>query len=300
MYCFRQQNYQNFNEKLYLCTMKKSIASIVFFLFLVGLSSCGFQKLVKSGSVDEKYEAAMKYYNDKDYSRALQLFDQLAGVMRATDKSEKIYYSYAYCYYNQKDYTLAAYYFKRYSNNFPNSALAEECLFMSAYCNYLSSPEYSLDQTITYEAIKDLQFFTNIYPTSKRVSECNDLIDKLREKLEKKDYHIAKMYYRMDDYAAAIQAFNNILKEYPGTPKKEDILFLIFKSYHKFAKESVEEKKKERHQKTINAYQEFVAQFPQSQFLGEINGLKEKSRKELDMIYLRDQKKIEQNQNTKL
>jgi len=271
---------------------------LLLFSFVI-LYSCGFQKLVKNGSVDEKYEAAMKYYNEKDYSHALQLFDQLVGIMRATDKAENIYYSYSYCYYNQKDYTLASYYFKRYANNFPNSARAEECLFMSAYCNFLSSPVYSLDQTITYEAIKDLQLFTNMYPKSKRVSECNDLIDKLREKLERKDYRIAKMYYRMEDYSASIQAFNNILKEFPETTRKEEILFLIFKSYHKFAKESVEVKKKERHTKAINAYNEFIAQFPQSQFLAEANGLKEKSRIELDRLYENDQKKLGQTQGVK-
>jgi len=258
------------------------------------LSSCGFQHILKKGSVDEKYEAAIRYYNEKDYSRSLQLFDQLVGVMRATDKSEKIYYYYAYCYYNQKDYTLASYYFKRYCTNFPNSPQAEECQFLSAYCNFLNSPEYSLDQTITFEAIKDLQFFTNTYPTSKRVSECNDLIDKLREKLEYKDYRIARMYYRMDDYAASIQTFDNILKEFPDTPHKEDILFLIFKSYHKFAKESVEEKKKERHTKAINAYNEFIAQYPESKFLAEANTLKEKSKNELDAMYLKDKQKISQ------
>lgn len=273
----------------------KSRPLLVFLTSLIiFLNSCGFQKILKQGSVDEKYEAAIKYYNEKDYSRSLQLFDQLVGVMRATDKSEKIYYYYAYCYYNQKDYTLASYYFKRYSNNFPNSPQAEECQFLSAYCNFLNSPEYSLDQTITFEAIKDLQLFTNTYPTSKRVSECNDLIDKLREKLEYKDFRIARLYYRMYDYAASIQALNNILKEFPDTPHKEEILFMIFKSYHKFAKESVEEKKKDRHIKAINAYNEFIVQYPESKFLAEATSLKEKSKNELDAMYLKDQHKISQ------
>jgi len=259
-------------------------------LFFV--SSCKFQKLVKSGSVDEKYEAAVKLYNEKDYSRALQLFDQLAGVMRATDKSQKISYYYAYSYYHQKDYTLASYYFKRYATNFPGSPEAEECAFMSAYCNYLNSPEFSLDQTVTYEAIKELQLFVNTYPGSKRVSECNDLIDKLREKLEIKDFRIAKLFYRMDDYSAAIMSLNNILKEFPETPHKEDILFLIFKSYHKFAKQSIEERKKDRYSKAMAAYQEFVSQYPESQFLEEATALKEHARMELELKYNKDQLKL--------
>jgi len=266
-----------------------------FFLFavslLIALSSCKFQKILKSGSVDEKYEAAVKLYDQKDYSRALQLFDQLAGAMRATDRSQKIAYYYPFCYYNQKDYTMASYYFKRYTTNYPNTPEAEECMFMSAYCNYLNSPEYSLDQTITYDALKDLQLFTNTYPASKKVSECNDLIDKLRAKLEMKDYKIARLYYRMDDYAASIQSLNNILKDFPDSPHKEEILFLILKSYHQFAKESILEKQKDRYARAITAYNEFAAQFPESRFLAEAGTLKEQSRKELQAIYDRDQQK---------
>lgn len=274
--------------------MKYKAIFFIAFSLLLSFSACQFQKIVKSGSVDEKYETAVKLYTQKDYSRALQLFDQLTGAMRATDKSQKIAYYYAYCYYNQKDFTLASYYFKRYSTNFPNSGEAEECMFMSAYCNFLSSPEYSLDQTVTYEALKDLQLFTNTYPTSKRVSECNDLIDKLRLKLEMKDYKIAKLFYRMDDYAASIQMLNNILKEFPDTPHKEEILFLIVKSYHKFAKESIFEKQKDRHTKTIAAYKDFIAQYPESKFIAEAADLKERSRKELESVYNKDQQKLNQ------
>jgi outer membrane protein assembly factor BamD len=274
--------------------MKYNAIFFIAFGLLLTLSACKFQRLVKSGSVDEKYEEAVKLYSHKDYSRALQLFDQLTGAMRATDKSQKIAYYYSYCYFNQKDYTLASYYFKRYTTNYPNTPEAEECMFMSAYCNFLSSPEYSLDQTVTYDALKDLQLFTNTYPTSKRVSECNDLIDKLRLKLELKDYKIAKLFYRMDDYAAAIQMLNNILKDFPDTPHKEEVLFLVVKAYHKFAQESIFEKQKDRHTKSIAAYNEFVAQYPESKFMAEAADLKERSRKELESIYNKDQLKINQ------
>ncbi len=283
--------------------MKNRVLFLLAASLLLSLASCKFSRLVKSGSVDEKYEAAVKLYNEKDYSRALQLFDQLVGAMRATDKSERIYYFYAYCYFNQRDFTLASYYFKRYTTNFPNTPYTEECLYMSAYCNYLNSPEYSLDQTITYEALKELQLFTNMYPTSKRVSECNDLIDKLREKLEQKDYKVAKMYYRMDDYTASVKSLANILKEFPDTKHKEEIMFLIFKSYHRFAKQSVLEKKQERHVKAIVAYNEFVAQYPESMWIEEANDLKARSRKEMDAMFVKDELKInketEKNQTIK-
>lgn len=271
--------------------MKYRAIFLFAFSLLLVLSSCKFQKLLKNGSADEKYEKAVELYNAKDYARALQLFDQLTGAMRATDKAQKIAYYFPYCYYNQKDYTLAAYYFKRYANSYPVTEEAEECLYMTAYCNVLNSPEYSLDQTVTYEALKDLQLFTNTYPTSKRVSECNDLMDKLRLKLEMKDYKIAKVYYRMADYVAAITVSNNILKDYPETPHKEEILFLVIKSYYKFAEQSVYAKQKERHLKAVVAYNEFVTQYPESKFLDDAKNLNEKSKKYLDGTHNNDQQK---------
>ncbi len=293
--CERKISY--LGKSLYLCTMKK-IGFLLFPVFLlIFMPSCKFQQTLKKGSVDEKYESALKYYNEKDYNRALQLFDQLVTVLRATDKAERVFYYYAYCYYHQKDYTLAAYYFKRYASNFPGTAYSEECLFMSAYCNYKNSPEYTLDQTVTYEAIKEFQLFVNLYPTSKRVSECNDLIDELRRKLEMKDYRIAKMYHRMEDYAASIQTLNGILKEFPESPHREEILYLIFKSYHRYAKESIESKKKERYNKSFLAYNDFVAQYPESGFLPELKTLKKKAEKELEELYTRDQTMMEQRKN---
>jgi outer membrane protein assembly factor BamD len=259
---------------------------------LILLSSCKFSRMLKNPDIEEKYEAALKLYNEKDYSRALQLFDQMVGAIRATDKAEDLYYFYAYCYYHQSDYTLASYYFKRFYTSFPNTARAEECLFMSAYCNYKNSPEPPLDQTSTYDAIKELQLFMNIFPKSKRVPECNELIDKMREKLENKDYRIAKLYFRMGDYAAAITCFNNIVKDFPETLHKEDILFLVVKSYHKYAMMSIFDKRNERHRKAISAYEELMEEFPESKYIPEAKLFVEKSQKELGRLISYDNLKL--------
>ena len=270
--------------------MKKSFLFFCLSLLVFLSTSCKFQKLLKSDDTEKKYAMALQLYSEKDYSRALQLFEQLMGVMRATDKAQKIYYNQAYCYYYSKDYTMASYYFKRFSSNFPNTREAEECTFMSAFSNCQNSPEYSLDQTTTRDAIKELQAFINTYPESKRIPECNDLIDKMREKLETKDFKIAQLYYRMDDYIAAITSFNNILKDYPDTQKKEEIMFLIFKCYNKYAVQSIDARKKERIQKAFTAYNDFSTLYPSSQFIAEAKSMKEKSQKELKLLGLKNQK----------
>ena len=238
---------------------------------IVALSSCnGVNKLLKSNDYEAIYEEGVKRYESEDYTRALQLFDHVAPLIRGTAKAEQLAYYNAYCYYNLNENIMASYYFKRFAKDFPRSEFAEECAFMGAYCKYLESPKSSLDQTNTYEAITELQLFINLYPDSDRIEECNSLIDELRKKLEKKDFEIAQLYLKMEEYKAALTSLNNIIKKYPSTTYKEDVLYYVVIENNEFAKNSVADKQVERYQETLEASNRFLDIYPESQYLKHI------------------------------
>lgn len=254
---------------------------LLIFIAVVATSCSKYQKLVKSTDNELKYEKAMEYYQKGDYYRALQLFETLIPVYRGTNKAEKLYYYYAYAYYHEREYIMAAYYFKRFSINFPSSEFAEEASFMSAYSKYLDSPRYSLDQTVTREAIDDFQLFINRFPYGEKAKEASDLIEELRSKLEHKSYNIANLYYKMEDYRAAIVSYNNLLKEYPDTEFKEDILYKIVTAYYSYAMKSIKDKQKERFENAVKAYYDFVALYPESEYVANVEKMKEKIEEEL-------------------
>lgn len=252
-------------------------------LILLAASCSRYQRLLKSSDSELKYEKANQYFERKDYYRAINLYEQLLPVYRATEKAEKIYFNYSYAYFNQAEYVLASYYFKKFVKTFPRSDKAEECFFMSAYCKYMESPVYSLDQTNTYDAISELQLFLNAYPDSERVEECNELIDELRGKLEKKHYEISKLYLKMDRYKAAVTSFNNLLKDFPDTDYKEASLYYIVKSNYQYAQKSVARKKQERFEETIDSYYNFIALYPESTYMKEVQNMYKTSLKEADL-----------------
>lgn len=255
------------------------------------LISCSkYQKMLKSTDNEMKYNKAVEYYEKGDYYRALQLFDGLIPVFRGTDKAEKLYFYYAYCYFNEHDNVMASYYFGRFVQSFPNSTFTEEASFMAAYCKYLDSPRFSLDQTVSKEAITDFQIFINKYPYSERAKQATLHLDELRYKLQLKDYNIANMYHKMEDYQAAIVSFENMLKDYPDTDFKEEILYKIIKSYYNYATKSITEKKKERYELAVKAYFDFVSLYPESKYFKEVQAMKDKVTKELKVY---DQKQIQ-------
>ncbi len=177
-----------------------------------------------------------------------------------------------------KDYIVASFYFKRHVRTYPQSNEAEEAAYMAAYCYYLDSPRYSLDQTNTYEAIRELQAFIDAYSSSDKVEEANGLIDDLRKKLETKDLNIALMYYRMRDYMAAIKMFENVMKRFPDTERREEIFYYMTLSYFEFAEQSIPERRKERFESAIESYNNLLYQYPESEYLNELASVNEKAR----------------------
>ncbi len=244
-------------------------------VLLIGFASCKseYQKTLKGNDLPKKYELAKKYYNDKDYFRALTLLEELVNVYRGSEEAETIYYYYAYCHYGLKDLITARFHFKNFAETYPRSKYAEECRYMTAYCYYLDSPDYTLDQDNTYKAIESLQLFINMYPKSERVNECNLLIDRLRDKLETKSYQNAKLYFNIGDYKSAIFAFRNSWSDFPDSKYREEMEFLTVKSSYLYAKLSIESKKSERFLETIDYYQNFVDSYGSSKYLKEAQNI---------------------------
>ena len=249
---------------------KRTIEALMLVFLAVLATNCGeYNKILNGSDYELKYETAKQYYADEDYLRASALYEESVPVFKGTDRSEDVFYHYAYCYYHQADYQMAGYYFRQFVSNYPNSELAEECSFMNAFCYYEDSPNPSLDQTNTYKAIGELQLFMNQHPSSDRFDECNKLIDELNDKLVEKSFNSAKLYFELGDYKASITALNNSLKEYPETQFREELMYLILKSSFELARNSVVSKIQERYESTMEAYYSFVEEFPETKHLRE-------------------------------
>ena len=267
--------------------MNRKFTYLLFFAAVAILfSACSdYNKLLKSSDYKLKYDAAVKYYDQKEFGKAIPLLEELLSVYRGTDKAEKIMYYYAFSVFSNSEYLLAGYHFNNFVKTFPGSDKSEECAFMYAYCFYLESPRYTLDQTDTKNSIKELQLFINRYPNSSRIAECNNLITTLRSKLEQKYFEIAKQYYFLEDYKASIVTFESTLKEFPDTKYREEILYLILKANFKFANRSIEKKKEDRLKSTIAACNKYISYFPENgKFNREVDSYSQIAKEQLEKI----------------
>lgn len=247
-------------------------------LTTVMLVSCSdYQKALKSTDYNYKYEKALEYYNDGDFYRAQSLLEELIHILKGSEKGETALYYFANCHYEQDDYILGAYYFETFATTFPYSDSTPKATYLSAYCYYLNSPKPSLDQADTKKAIEAMQMFINKYPNSEKVEEANEIIEKLRFKLEEKSYENAQLYFKLSEYQAASIALKNSIKDYPDSKYREEIMYLIVKSNFLLAEKSILAKQGERYQNTISEYYTFIDEYPESEYIKEIEKMYEKS-----------------------
>ena len=249
------------------------------------LGSCtGYQKLLKSTNVNEKYEAAIKYYDKGDFFRAGTLLEELIPLLKGRPEAEKAQFYFANTNYKQRNYVLAAYYFKQFVDTYPNSPQVEEAQFLRARSLYRDSPTFELDQTNTVTALETIQDFLNNYPTSQFRADADGMSQELQKKLENKAFTSAKLYYALRYNQAAVTSLGNFNVQYPGSAYAEQADYLRLAAQYAWAKESIETKQKERFTEAIAIYQHFVDTYPQSKSLRAAQNMYDDSRAEIKRL----------------
>lgn len=251
------------------------------FVFLVLISiafvSCSeYQKVLNKGSVIQQYKMAEQLYKEGKYNKALVLFEKVIPSFKAKPQMQRIQFLVAKSNYEIGNYDTAAYYFNRFISNYPKSSKIKEADFLVAECYYKKSPKYSLDQKDTNTALTYLQNFLDKYPNSEYEDTINKQYKELTHKLDKKYFEIAKQYYTIEDYKAAIPALDTYLSDHLGTPYKEDALYYKFLAGYKLAENSVAYKKEKRIKNAIKYFERFKKLFPNSKHIKETEILAEK------------------------
>lgn len=269
--------------------MTRNIILSLLFVSLLVFSGCGkFYKLEKSTDWEVLYDAANKYYNEGEYSKAIILYDKVLPVIRGSEKAELADFNYAYSHFRTKRYIEAAGYFNTFYQTYNRSPLAEEALFMNAYSLYLDSPDYNLDQKSSKDAVNAIQLFINRFPQSDSYERAMTMINELQKRFEEKAYQESMLYLRMteglfpgDFYRACIISFQNFAKNYPDSKYNEELAYKLVDVSLKYGSNSAFDKKEDRLKDVSKFAEQFKRKYPDSKYLSAVENNVKKSEAEL-------------------
>ncbi|MFM8964061.1 MAG: outer membrane protein assembly factor BamD [Sphingomonadales bacterium] len=244
---------------------------LLFLVFAFGLSACSdYAKIVKGSDYSQNFFSANKLYDQKEFSKAIVLYEQIYQHAPKSGEGELSFYRMAQSYYEIEDYYMAQYYYSSYMQRFPYSNKSEEVLFMIAMCSVKNSPEHSLDQTETELAISNVQQFVDRYPGSYLVDTCNQIIDQLHFKLERKAFDAVELYDRTQNYKAAVASAEAFLENYSRSQFVEKAHYILVKNSYFMTINSIESKKSERSAQTNERFRNFALRYASSSYLKEL------------------------------
>ncbi len=247
----------------------------IFAVFVVMASSCAsqFDLVMRSNDVDFKYKAAMAYFNDNKFKKAADVFDNLNLLVQGLPQEDTVNFYHGLANYRFGDFETAEASLAKFIEVYPRSAFINQAKYLRIDCLYKGTYRYELDQTPTRKAMMIISEFMYENPGSEYYTVCQGMMKDLMERLERKSYESAKMYYIMEDYKASRYALKNVLKDNAENQYREEILYYVAMSSYKYAYNSIVEKQKERYLDFVDDYYNFISEYPESKFRKELDGL---------------------------
>ena len=254
----------------------KKLFPVLLALLVIAGCKTEYDILLSSGDNEAKYAAAFDYFNNGQYRKAASLFESMAFAYNGTARDDTVQFYWGLCNYMDGDYDTAEANLNTFITNFHGSPFTEYATFLRVKCLYDFTLRYELDQVPTNTAITAISEYIIEFPDNKNMEECLAMLNDLGERLDRKAYENAKLYYKMEDYLAAMTALRNVLKDDSENIYREDILYYTAMSSYKYALNSVEARQKDRYLSFVDDYYNFIGEYPESSY-----------RKELDTMYKR-------------
>lgn len=271
----------------------KSFRLLYFLLAIFIFSACGeYNKILKNPDWQVRYTYAKKYFNEGKFNRAATLLEDIIPITKGTADAEESLYLLAQSYYGMKDYVTASQYFATYYRTYPKGEYTELARYYSAYGLYQDSPDPRLDQSQTYEAIKQFQEFMDYYPQTEKKEDVQNILFELQEKLALKELMAVRLYYNLGNYVvgypfpggnymSCVITAQNALRDYPYSKYREEFMYFSIRARYDMAEDSVDEKKNLRYRDVVDEYYTYINDFPEGKYRKEIQKIFDDSSKKI-------------------
>ena len=250
-------------------------------VFLAGCSGTG---RITYDSPEEAYQSGVERLEAGDYERAIEYFQAVFNYGRGNEWADDAQLKLAEAYYQSEQYILAASEYTNFLQIYRTDERAPRAMYQRAMSYYQLSPNYKLDPTQTQRAIDYFQLFISRYPDDDRVTDAEERIAELRNKLAHKKFAAGEGYARRDQFEAAAVTFESVFDQYPETDWADNALFEAMRSYAEFAEISVPSRQAERYGLAVDQYERLVQIFPESPVLKEAEALYTEIQSRLEQI----------------
>jgi outer membrane protein assembly factor BamD len=223
--------------------MRRLLAALV----LLPLLACGSKRVSITGEMhygataEENYQAGLEEEKAERWEEATKLFEYVKTKYPFSKQAALADLQLADLKFKQELFAEASVAYQTFVRLHPNHEEAEYARFRVGLCQFkdapgdfaLFPPPHEKDQRTLHEAQKSLQEFLAASPKSKYAAEAKQVLDEVRGRLAEHEWYVANFYVSREKYPGAAGRLETLLKDYPGSPREVDALFLLADVYQR-------------------------------------------------------------------
>jgi outer membrane protein assembly factor BamD len=144
--------------------------------------------------------------------------------------------------------------FQEFLSFYPTNRRADYAQYKLGVCHFKQMRGPQRDQSQTRDAIREFETFMTRYPTSDLMPEGRAKLREARDRLDESDFEVGFFYFRIRNYAGAVDRFTSILKRDPEFTSRDGVFFYLGESLIKMKREA----------EALPYYEKLVSEFDQS------------------------------------
>ena len=181
--------------------------------------------------VEQLYNAGFREMERRRYDRAAQFFDEVERQHPFSEWARRAMVMAAYANYTSGRYEEAVSDAERFIALHPGSANAPYAYYLIAISYFEQIYDVGRDQATTQLAMNALEQVVRRYPDTPYAADARLKIDMTRDHLAGKEMSVGRWYLRNGYYLAAVNRFQNVVRDYQTTSHTPEALHRLVESY---------------------------------------------------------------------
>ncbi len=184
---------------------------------------------------EEEYSAqelawvAMDFYENGDYSRAVEKFEKLKDWFPFSRYAILAELKIGDAHYNMKQYAEAIFAYEEFEKLHPRNEAIPYVIYQIGRCYYDQIDTIDRDQTPARKALEAFLRLGKQFPEDQYARIAEDHINQCYKSLAGHEYSVGMFYYNSKHYLAAYHRFMAVISEYPDVGYHKKALQYIAK-----------------------------------------------------------------------
>ena len=244
----------------------KTAAKLIVLLILTVALIQGCATPVVNKSADVLYKEGEDFYKDGRYEDAIASWKKVKETYQSPELTTKAELNIADAYFLNKDYIEAAAGYEDFRKLHPKHPQAGFALYRQGMSHFNQIQGIDTDQTPVKNAQITFDSYLKLYPTDPQFTEVKEKHRDCRDKQMQYELYVGRFYLKTDAYKAAIARFEESLKMFADSARRDEVLFYLGKAY-------LEDGQKAKGREVLG---QLIKDFPASPFIADAKKVMDK------------------------